>query len=73
MTSVTTKLEGLGPETETVSRPELGAGDMITGIKCNQCDGKGTERPWITNFPFDVENVRVFVKFLRACGGPPGS
>jgi hypothetical protein len=49
--------------------PERGAGDVITGIKCNNCHGEGTSRPWRTLYPFSVNNVKNFIKFLRACGG----
>lgn len=36
---------------------------------CNGCNGKGTRRPWITNYPFSVENVQEFAEFLRGSGG----
>lgn len=49
--------------------PERGAGNAITGIKCNACDGKGTVRPRVAQYPFSVENVQEFVAFLRSCGG----
>jgi hypothetical protein len=49
--------------------PQRGAGDAITGIVCNCCHGKGTIRPWWTQYPFSVENVRKFIVFLRGCGG----
>jgi hypothetical protein len=49
--------------------PERGAGDQITGIRCNNCQGEGYVRPMATNYPFRTENVREFVAFLRGCGG----
>ena len=45
--------------------PEIGAGDM----KCNACAGKGSRRPFNTNYPFDVDNVREFIKFCEQSGG----
>jgi hypothetical protein len=49
--------------------PERGAGDLVSGITCNGCAGTGWVRPWLEHYPFDVENVREFVAFLRGCGG----
>lgn len=49
--------------------PERGAGDFKTGIRCNACHGNGHVRPWSTEYPFSVDNVREFVTFLRGCGG----
>jgi hypothetical protein len=49
--------------------PLAGAGDLFTGEQCNACGGKGTVRPWSTCESFDVEHVREFITFLRACGG----
>lgn len=36
---------------------------------CNSCHGKGTVRPFITNYPFSEENVREFAEFCEASGG----
>lgn len=36
---------------------------------CNGCDGRGTVRPFETNYPCTVENVTEFADFLEACGG----
>lgn len=36
---------------------------------CNGCNGEGVENDWMTNYPFDVENVREFANFLRHSGG----
>lgn len=50
--------------------PETGAGDLMNGgVECNACDGEGYCRPFVTHYPFDVDNVREFVTFLRGCGG----
>ena len=49
--------------------PDRGAGNLLTGMKCNACDGEGFKRPWACWYDFDVENVREFVGFLRGCGG----
>lgn len=44
--------------------------DTRTGAGgCNGCDGTGKVAPWITNYPFSVENVADFADFLRSCGG----
>jgi hypothetical protein len=51
------------------SLPERGAGDCATGVKCNACGGEGHIRPYATEYPFKVENVREFVAFPRECGG----
>jgi hypothetical protein len=59
--------EGTGVRREPV--PERGAGGPIIGIQCNWCRGKGTVRPWRTNYPFSVENVQRFITFLRGCCG----
>ena len=45
--------------------PETGAGD----VKCNGCQGKGTVRPFNTQYPFDIENVQEFIKFAAQSGG----
>jgi hypothetical protein len=47
---------------------ERGTGDMLTGIKCNACDGSGFAPGFLTHYPFSVDNVRNFVAFLRRCG-----
>lgn len=36
---------------------------------CNGCDGRGTHRPFATNYDVDVNDVREFAAFLAACGG----
>jgi hypothetical protein len=48
---------------------ERGAGDAVTGVKCNACKGDGYLRPWDCHYGFSVENVQAFVVFLRSCGG----
>lgn len=50
--------------------PATGAGDpKAGGIVCNGCNGTGHVRPFKASYPFDVDNVREFVAFLRGCGG----
>jgi len=39
------------------------------GKTCIQCKGLGTREDSATHYPFDVDNVREFVTFLRGCGG----
>ena len=36
---------------------------------CLSCDGKGTREPFEKHYPFDVENVENFAKFLIDSGG----
>jgi len=38
-------------------------------VKCNACSGKGKVRPFETNYPFTVENVQDFVRFLEHSNG----
>ncbi len=37
--------------------------------KCNSCEGTGKIKSWLTHYPFDVENVISFQRFLDNCGG----
>lgn len=43
--------------------------DTEVSIVCNGCDGKGTIRPWETNYPFSEANVKVFAEFCRVSEG----
>ena len=36
---------------------------------CNGCGGVGRRAQTRTEYPFEVENVREFAKFLESCGG----
>lgn len=36
---------------------------------CNGCDGIGTQEHFAHNYPFEVENVKVFAEFCIASGG----
>jgi len=36
---------------------------------CNSCDGDGELPDSATHYPFDVQNVQVFITFLKGCGG----
>lgn len=49
--------------------PLRGPGTILGGRQCNGCNGSGHRRPDETHYPFEAENVREFVTFLRACGG----
>ena len=37
--------------------------------ECNGCQGKGTKRPWMADYPFEAGFVKEFATFLRYCGG----
>jgi hypothetical protein len=43
--------------------------DAFVNGKCNACSGKGTRRPWATNYPFEPDNVREFAEFCAESGG----
>jgi hypothetical protein len=43
--------------------------DAVMHGTCNKCKGTGKVRPFDTWYPFSVENVQEFTKFLRDCGG----
>ena len=45
--------------------PSVGAGVY----PCNGCASTGKVRPSACNYPFDVDNVKGFIEFLRGCGG----
>jgi DnaJ-class molecular chaperone len=36
---------------------------------CLSCEGTGKVRPWITNYPMDIENMKRFAEFCRYSGG----
>jgi hypothetical protein len=36
---------------------------------CNACGGEGTSPHWASNYPFHIELVQGFAKFLKDCGG----
>ena len=36
---------------------------------CNGCDGKGTVRPFETNYPFDIKWIEEFAEFAKQSGG----
>jgi hypothetical protein len=42
---------------------------MVERGWCNGCDGKGSKRPWATNYGLDVDDVREFADFLAVCDG----
>ena len=37
--------------------------------QCNGCSGKGTRRPWGSDYGFDADFVKQFATFLRYSGG----
>jgi hypothetical protein len=37
--------------------------------QCNVCKGEGKVEDYATNYPFSVENVQEFSKFLVSSGG----
>jgi len=43
--------------------------DRFVKGQCNACKGKGEVRPFQTNYPFDIENVKEFAEFCRDSGG----
>ena len=43
--------------------------DMKIDNGCNGCQGKGSRRPFNTQYPFDVDNVKEFAKFCEQSGG----
>lgn len=49
--------------------PEYEEGVEKFRFPCNKCEGRGSVRPFETNYPFDVENVKEFANFLQSCGG----
>lgn len=49
--------EGTGKESDKDARP------------CRYCDGKGHRKHWMTNYPFNVENVQEFAQFCRDSSG----
>lgn len=36
---------------------------------CNGCEGTGQRRPWVTMYPFSIDNVKEFAEFLQDSGG----
>ena len=43
--------------------------DMKIDNGCNGCQGKGARRPFNTQYPFDIDNVKEFAKFCEQSGG----
>ena len=43
--------------------------DKIIQGECNGCGGTGKREPWAKSYPFDVDNVEEFVKFVKDSGG----
>ncbi len=36
---------------------------------CNACSGVGTRPSFLSHYPFSIENMKSFIKFLEDCGG----
>jgi len=36
---------------------------------CNNCDENGLANPWGLNYPFSLDNLKEWQKFLDSCGG----
>jgi hypothetical protein len=36
---------------------------------CNGCNGVGTRESFLSHYPFSIENMKNFIKFLEDCGG----
>ncbi len=50
--------------------PETGTVPCAPGpVTCNACHGEGKVKDWMSNYPFAVENVQEFAKFLVSSGG----
>lgn len=43
--------------------------DKYVQGKCNSCEGTGKIKNWLTHYPFEVDNVISFQRFLDNCGG----
>lgn len=41
----------------------------ITGYKCNACDGEGTKKPFISNYPYSRDVIIEFGIFAKESGG----
>ena len=44
-------------------------GEVEEKHTCNVCGGKGSLRPFVTNYPFKQDNVKRFVEFLENNNG----
>lgn len=60
-----TTVDELKPRTAN----EIAEGEIEIDVECNSCHGKGTERPWVTNYGFDLDHLQEFGKFMVASGG----
>ena len=48
--------------------PSIRNDEYVKG-QCNGCQGKGSVRPFSTNYPFDLENLKEFADFCEQSGG----
>jgi hypothetical protein len=60
---------GLLSDYEPLTEEQLKEFTIVTDKECNGCQGKGTVRPWASEYPFETEFVKEFATFLRYCGG----
>jgi len=68
--------DGTGIRTDEVG-VKNGMPDRITTLPdgterkgyCNNCQGKGSLRPWATHYGFDLDHLKEFAEFLEHCGG----
>jgi len=49
--------------------PEMAILTARTRGWCNACQGAGDKEHFDAGYPFDIENVAEFAKFLETCGG----
>lgn len=57
-------------DNEFIKAMEQGVKAQIKEPKqCGKCEGKGECRPWATEYPFSVDNVREFAEFAKNSGG----
>ena len=43
--------------------------DKVIQGECNGCNGTGEREPWSKSYPFEVDNVKEFVEFVKDSGG----
>jgi len=62
--------EGTGLRYNQMVVPATGTVPCGSGpTTCNSCSGEGRVKDFATNYPFSVENVQEFSKFLVCSGG----
>lgn len=61
--------DGMGIVQVKEGWPDYVEGEVTFRDPCNSCNGKRTQRPFGSNYPFSVENVKEFAEFLLDSGG----